>query len=81
MSTTDKVTVYDESCPCGGGRITIIECTPDHPYARPNQIWYQSSFACKYCSHIYKLVEIEHREKSDFKLTLIDPTKNEIELY
>ena len=80
MSTTDKVTIYDEPCPCGAGRIAITECTPDHPYARPNQVWYQTLFDCAVCRSKYKLQEIGNRGRKKFKLDTIDSDGASIDL-
>lgn len=57
MSTTDRVTIYNKPCPCQKGTITITECSPDHPYVRDSQTWYEGHIHCKKCSIHYKIDE------------------------
>ena len=72
MSTTDKVDVYDKPCPCGAGRIVITECSPDHPYARASQTWYEASLLCNHCSKKYKIKEIKKDDEGEIILSPSD---------
>lgn len=67
MSTTDRVTCYNKPCPCGEGVIIITECSPDHPYVRDSQTWYESKFNCETCKTEYKIEQLDE----DFKRYII----------
>ena len=60
MSTTDRVTVYNKPCPCDEGKIIITECSPDHPYARDSQTWYEGKLDCKTCTAKYRIDESDN---------------------
>ena len=71
MSTIDRVCVYNKPCPCAFGRIVITECSPDHPYAKDSQTWYEAKLECKHCSKKYKFME---NVKDDCKEIILNPS-------
>lgn len=54
MSTTDRVNRC-KPCPCGEGTIR----SPDHPYARSSQTWYEGEVSCKACASKYILTQVD----------------------
>ena len=70
MSTIDRVIVFDKPCPCGAGKIVITECSPDHPYARDSQTWYQGKLDCSNCKEKFKIDEID---RDDDRVIILRP--------
>jgi DNA-directed RNA polymerase subunit RPC12/RpoP len=55
MSTTDRFTIYESPCSCGKGKYVVDECSPDHPYVRPSQTWWETYISCPECREKYLL--------------------------
>ena len=62
MSTIDSSRVYDKPCPCGAGWIIITKCSPDHPYVRDSQTWYEGKLDCSVCGEEYKIDEVDEND-------------------
>jgi hypothetical protein len=62
---TDRNEVVNIACPCGQGRITVTNCSPDHPYARDSQSWRENDIKCSDCEAKYRILE------QDKKLVLV----------
>lgn len=63
MSTDDCSVVGRTPCPCGKGEIVVEHCTPDHPWARDNQGWYNNTLSCEECELQYEIFQKEKSEK------------------
>ncbi len=44
-------------CPCGKGRITVVRCSPDHPWG--GNAWFENSIECTDCARTYTFAESE----------------------
>ncbi|MBW2098678.1 MAG: hypothetical protein JRG77_07730 [Deltaproteobacteria bacterium] len=53
---TDRLEIYRGKCPCGAGDVSIVFCTPDHPWPTQSK-WFETSISCGSCSKKYSLVE------------------------
>lgn len=54
---TDRIEVFRGPCTCGRGEYAVDECTPDHPYARAHQIWWDTAITCPDCAAQFSLVD------------------------
>lgn len=62
MATNDCSVITEKPCPCGNGAVEVLDCMPDHPWARASQRFLKSSMNCDECAKTYK---IEDRSGSD----------------
>jgi len=53
--STDDVTTFSASCPCGEGRIVVTRTEPDHPWVRASQIHYHGQLECDACLGNYAI--------------------------
>ncbi len=53
MSTVDRYEVFRGSCLCGAGTIVVNECSPDHPWVRQSQYWWETEISCPKCKDEY----------------------------
>jgi hypothetical protein len=42
-------------CPCGNGKITVMRCSPDHPWG--GRAWFENSIECAECARNYTFAE------------------------
>lgn len=68
---TERDLIYQKPCSCGKGEFIVVECSPDHPWAKAHQTYYEYKIRCAACSSLF---EIEYKKG---KVYLI--TKTEIE--
>ena len=54
---TDRNEVKNIPCPCGGGRITVTFCSPDHAYAHDGQSWRDDKIECGACDAKFSIVQ------------------------
>lgn len=80
MSTIDRVTVYNKPCPCNKGNVTIIECSPDHPFVRESQTWYEGKLDCEKCTAKYKIDQLDNENGRRIIIKPYDKTKESIYL-
>lgn len=52
---TDRFEEFKGVCKCGKGAFEINYCTPDHPWAKPKDYWYEISIDCLDCRGRYEL--------------------------
>ena len=63
MSTTDRVP-FSKPCPCGGGEVHYVHCSPDHPYA--STCWIEDfEIRCVACASQWELVGNRLRPKRE----------------
>ena len=63
---TDRWEKYKEACRCGAGHFVLNHCSPDHPYAKPDQYWWEPLIECANCREQYEL-KVQKRQ-----LVLVD---------
>ena len=62
MATDDCSVMVERPCPCGNGTVVVLDCMPDHPWARASQRFLKSSLDCNECAKVYL---IEDRSRFD----------------
>ena len=68
---TERDLIYQKPCSCGKGEFIVVACSPDHPWAKADQTYYEYDIKCAACSSLF---EIEYKKG---KVYLIN--KSEIE--
>ena len=58
---TERFEIYKGDCSCGKGNYIVKECSPDHPWAKPHQTWYERTITCPECQKKYSLEEINDK--------------------
>lgn len=53
MATDDCSVIAEKPCPCGKGTVEVLNCIPDHPWARASQRFLKSKLDCDECTKIY----------------------------
>jgi len=69
---TERYEVHNGPCSCGKGKHLVYECSPDHPFAKESQSWWEFNITCPDCKRIY---ELEKRGNKVYRILLSEIAK------